>query len=181
MGSYLMMTCFLTTTISSGMFITAMAANPLAVNLATETLGYTISWGTWALTALVPGLVCLLLTPALMYALYPPEVKDTPDAPMKVNKGGSCARGLEQAVCAPDAPVGRGGPPAAASLDNPSAAECVTSMLTVLAFPLHLPFIPPSSALHPPFVRPPQHAALTGTLESLGTGGTEEAGPPEPG
>eukprot|EP00887_Chlorella_sp_A99_P002525 scaffold6.g2525.t1 len=34
MGSYLMMTCFLTTTISSGMFITAMAANPLAVNLA---------------------------------------------------------------------------------------------------------------------------------------------------
>lgn len=45
MGSYLMMTCFLTTTISSAMFITAMAANPLAVNLATEALGRTISWG----------------------------------------------------------------------------------------------------------------------------------------
>ena len=45
MGSFLMMTCFLCTTISSGMFITAMAANPLAVNLAAETLGYTISWG----------------------------------------------------------------------------------------------------------------------------------------
>lgn len=45
MGSYLMMTCFLSTTISSAMFITAMAANPLAVNLAAETLGYTISWG----------------------------------------------------------------------------------------------------------------------------------------
>lgn len=27
------------------MFITAMAANPLAVNLATEALGQTISWG----------------------------------------------------------------------------------------------------------------------------------------
>jgi di/tricarboxylate transporter len=47
MGSFLMMTCFLCTTISSGMFITAMAANPLAVNLAAETLGYTISWGGW--------------------------------------------------------------------------------------------------------------------------------------
>lgn len=45
MGSFLMMTCFLCTTISSGMFITAMAANPLAVNLATEALGQTISWG----------------------------------------------------------------------------------------------------------------------------------------
>lgn len=29
----------------AGMFITAMAANPLAVNLATEALGQTISWG----------------------------------------------------------------------------------------------------------------------------------------
>lgn len=48
-GSYLMLTCFQTTTISSAMFITAMAANPLAVNLASDALGSTISWGTWAL------------------------------------------------------------------------------------------------------------------------------------
>ena len=34
MGAYLMKTCFQTTTISSAMFITAMAANPLAVDLA---------------------------------------------------------------------------------------------------------------------------------------------------
>ena len=54
--------------------------------------------GTWALSALVPGLCCLLLTPALMYVLYPPEMKDTPDAPMKVSwaggrvgGGGPCA------------------------------------------------------------------------------------------
>lgn len=40
--------------------------------------------GTWAMAGLVPGAVCLLLTPALMYVLYPPEVKDTPDAPAKV-------------------------------------------------------------------------------------------------
>ena len=81
MGAYVMMTCFLTSTISSAMFITAMAANPLSVNLAAEALGTTISWGTWALCGLVPGLTCLLLTPALLYVLYPPQVKDTPDAP----------------------------------------------------------------------------------------------------
>lgn len=83
MGSYLMMTCFLTSTISSSMFITAMAANPLSVNLATEALGSTISWGTWATAGLVPGLTALLLTPLLLYVLYPPEIKDTPDAPAK--------------------------------------------------------------------------------------------------
>ena len=85
MGASLMMTCFLTTTISSGMFITAMAANPLAVNLAAA-MGLNITWGGWALSALVPGLVALLVTPALMYVLYPPEVKDTPDAPAKARE-----------------------------------------------------------------------------------------------
>ncbi|GFH26061.1 uncharacterized protein HaLaN_24143, partial [Haematococcus lacustris] len=43
-----MLTCFQTSTVSSAMFITAMAANPLAVNLA-ATAGINISWGTWAL------------------------------------------------------------------------------------------------------------------------------------
>lgn len=60
-------------------FITAMAANPLAVNLASAA-GITITWGTWALAGLVPGLVALVGVPLLLYALYPPEMKDTPGA-----------------------------------------------------------------------------------------------------
>ncbi|KAL6745742.1 Sodium/sulfate symporter [Haematococcus lacustris] len=80
LGSFLMLTCFQTSTVSSAMFITAMAANPLAVNLA-ATAGINISWGTWALAGLVPGVVCLLLVPLILYTLYPPEAKQTPDAP----------------------------------------------------------------------------------------------------
>ncbi len=68
------------------MFITAMAANPLAVNLASEALGKTISWGSWALAGLVPGLTLLLVTPLVLYVLYPPEVKNTPDAPAKARE-----------------------------------------------------------------------------------------------
>lgn len=56
------------------MFITAMAANPLAVNLAASA-GINISWGTWALAGLVPGIVCLICVPLILYALYPPEVR----------------------------------------------------------------------------------------------------------
>ena len=41
----------------------------------------TISWGTWALAGLVPGLLLLVTTPAILYVLYPPEVKQTPEAP----------------------------------------------------------------------------------------------------
>jgi len=84
-GSFLMLTCFQTTTVSSSMFITAMAANPLAVNLALAA-GVEISWGGWAIAALVPGLVCLALVPLILYTLYPPEVKDTPDAPTAAKK-----------------------------------------------------------------------------------------------
>lgn len=38
LGAYVMKTCFQTTTISSAMFITAMAANPLAVSHAKSLL-----------------------------------------------------------------------------------------------------------------------------------------------
>jgi len=57
------------------------AANPLSVNLAAATIGHTISWGQWALAASVPGLFCLILVPLILYVLYPPEVKDSPEAP----------------------------------------------------------------------------------------------------
>jgi anion transporter len=68
------------------MFITAMAANPLAVNLAADTLGQTISWGLWAKSAIVPGLVALLTMPLILYVLYPPEKKETPNAPVEAQK-----------------------------------------------------------------------------------------------
>ncbi|CAG9462520.1 unnamed protein product [Pedinophyceae sp. YPF-701] len=81
LGAYIMKVCFQCTCISSAMFITAMAANPLAVNLAAQATGHTITWGQWALGGIVPGIICLLGIPLILYVLYPPEVKDTPDAP----------------------------------------------------------------------------------------------------
>ncbi|CAL6411032.1 unnamed protein product [Bathycoccus prasinos] len=86
MGSYVMTTVFQTSTITSGMFITAMAANPLSVNLAAAVTGITITWGQWALAASVPGLICLILAPLVLYVLYPPEVKDSPEAPAKAKE-----------------------------------------------------------------------------------------------
>ncbi|MEW5300314.1 MAG: hypothetical protein WDW38_008251 [Sanguina aurantia] len=84
-GAYVMQTCFQTSCVSSAMFITAMAANPLSVNLAASA-GIEISWGLWALAGIVPGLVCLVSVPLILYAIFPPEVKDTPDAPMTAKK-----------------------------------------------------------------------------------------------
>ena len=85
LGEYLMSTCFQTSCVSSAMFITAMAANPLSVNLAAAAIGHQISWGQWALGASVPGLALLVLIPLVIYVLAPPELKNSPEAPAKAS------------------------------------------------------------------------------------------------
>lgn len=61
------------------MFLTSMAGNPLIADIASS-VGVNITWGTWALAASVPGLLCLAIIPLVLYKLYPPEVKETPNA-----------------------------------------------------------------------------------------------------
>ncbi|XP_040992515.1 dicarboxylate transporter 1, chloroplastic [Juglans microcarpa x Juglans regia] len=81
LGSWLMLTCFQTSVISSAMFLTAMAANPLSATLTYNTIKQTIGWTDWAKAAIVPGLVSLIVVPLLLYVIYPPTVKSSPDAP----------------------------------------------------------------------------------------------------
>jgi divalent anion:Na+ symporter, DASS family len=79
MGSFLTLAAYQVNCITSAMFLTAMAANPLAQKLAGD-LKVTLTWGGWALAALVPGLVALLVVPYLIYRIHRPEVTDTPEA-----------------------------------------------------------------------------------------------------
>ncbi|XP_031259822.1 dicarboxylate transporter 1, chloroplastic-like [Pistacia vera] len=81
LGSWLMLTCFQTSVISSSMFLTAMAANPLSAKLTLNAINQTIGWMDWAKAAIVPGLVSLIVVPLLLYVIYPPTVKSSPDAP----------------------------------------------------------------------------------------------------
>jgi DASS family divalent anion:Na+ symporter len=78
-GAYLTMSSFNIDLIVSAMFLTAMAANPLAQKLAAD-FGVTITWSGWFVAAIVPGLVSLLVIPYLLYKLYKPEITETPEA-----------------------------------------------------------------------------------------------------
>jgi DASS family divalent anion:Na+ symporter len=78
-GAFLTVTAFQGTVITSAMFLTAMAANPLAAELA-SVQGVEITWTGWAMAAAVPGLLSLISVPWLLYRLAPPEVKETPAA-----------------------------------------------------------------------------------------------------
>ncbi len=75
-GAYLIFTSFQCQNVTSAMFLTAMAANPLAAQLAKD-LGINITWGTWALAAVLPGLISLILIPLILFMLFPPKIKET--------------------------------------------------------------------------------------------------------
>ncbi len=78
-GAFLITMIFQSSVITSAMFVTSMAANPFITRLAGEA-GIFISWGKWAIAALLPGLLSLLITPYLIYLLYPPEIRYHPYA-----------------------------------------------------------------------------------------------------
>ena len=79
LGSFLMKTSFQGSVIIGGMFLTSMAGNPLIANIAANA-GVEITWGSWAIAASVPALICLAIVPFFLYKVYPPEIKETPDA-----------------------------------------------------------------------------------------------------
>lgn len=79
-GAYLMSAVFHIDIVVSAMFLTSMAANPLASELARKTLGVDITWGTWFIAAVVPGILGLLVVPWLLLKLCPPELTKTPEA-----------------------------------------------------------------------------------------------------
>jgi divalent anion:Na+ symporter, DASS family len=78
-GSFLTLTAYQVVCVTSAMFLTAMAANPLAQKLAAD-LNVSITWTGWMVAALVPGLVSLIVIPWVIYRLFPPEIKETPEA-----------------------------------------------------------------------------------------------------
>lgn len=79
LGAFLTQVAFQNNLIVSAMFLTAMAANPMAQCFALKQ-GVTITWGLWALAASVPGILSMILVPLVIYYIYPPEAKVLPEA-----------------------------------------------------------------------------------------------------
>jgi DASS family divalent anion:Na+ symporter len=85
-GTYLMMTYIAGQTISSALWLTGMAANPVGVGIAAE-FGVNMNFGNWFFVASVPCIIALIAIPYVLYKLFPPENKYTPEAPKIAKKG----------------------------------------------------------------------------------------------
>ena len=79
-GSFLTLNCYYLNLITSAMFLTGTASNPMCQKFAAD-IGITISWMNWAIGGFVPGVVAFIITPLVLYKIYPPELKRTGDAP----------------------------------------------------------------------------------------------------
>jgi DASS family divalent anion:Na+ symporter len=80
LGAYLMQCAYHVGCTTAAVFLTSMAANPLAAEFAREFAGVEITWGRWALASSVPAVVSLLVLPWLIYRLDRPELEHTPQA-----------------------------------------------------------------------------------------------------
>lgn len=80
LGRFLMLSLYQGSTLACAMFLTGQASNVLAASLAMQVAGVTVTWGSWFVAALVPGLVSCLVVPYAVYRLVPPDLKQTPAA-----------------------------------------------------------------------------------------------------
>lgn len=80
LGSYLTLNSYYMNLISSSMFLTGTASNPMCQKFAAN-LGIDITWMSWAAAGFIPGLAAFFIVPLVLYKLYPPELKKTGDAP----------------------------------------------------------------------------------------------------
>jgi DASS family divalent anion:Na+ symporter len=84
-GGFLMFSGVVSLSLSSALWLTAMAANPLGAEIA-RTFGVEIGFGSWLVAASVPTLTAIALMPLVLYKLIGPEVTSTPEAPAAARK-----------------------------------------------------------------------------------------------
>jgi DASS family divalent anion:Na+ symporter len=80
LGAFLMFSGIASLSLSSALWLTAMAANPLGTEMA-RGFGVEIGFGSWLLAASVPTVAGIMLMPLVLRWLISPELNATPEAP----------------------------------------------------------------------------------------------------
>lgn len=78
-GSYVLYTAFCANTITSTLFVTGCAPNFLALDFANRLAGVHVSWFEWFLSTAPFALPLLLVMPLIVYWVYPPQIKRSPE------------------------------------------------------------------------------------------------------
>jgi divalent anion:Na+ symporter, DASS family len=85
LGAFLMFSGIASLSVSSALWLTAMAANSLGTEIA-RGFGVEIGFGRWLVASSVPTIAAIVLLPLVLYRIIGPEVRQTPDAPAAAKK-----------------------------------------------------------------------------------------------
>jgi DASS family divalent anion:Na+ symporter len=85
LGRFLMFSGIASLTLSSALWLTAMAGNPLGAEIAKKN-GVDINFGSWLIAACVPVILAMILVPLLLYKVIKPEVTSMPNAPAEARQ-----------------------------------------------------------------------------------------------
>lgn len=81
LGTFLVAGLYQGSAIACAMFFTGQASNVLGASLAGKLVNVQVTWTSWLVAAIVPGLASCAVVPWLVHRLVTPEVVRTPEAP----------------------------------------------------------------------------------------------------
>jgi len=80
LGAFLMKTLYQADLVACAMFLTGQASNVIIAKFALSAGGVELTYASWFLGAVVPGVLSLLVVVYLIYRIFPPVIKRTPEA-----------------------------------------------------------------------------------------------------
>src|SRR5918996_3228285 len=80
LGAFLMVSVYQCNVVVCAMFLTGQASNPIIARFVQQVTGIEITYARWAIAAILPALLSLLVVPWLLFRVFPPEIKHTPVA-----------------------------------------------------------------------------------------------------
>ena len=82
LGTFLIVAMYQGSAVACAMFLTGQASNLLGANLALTLANVEVTWVSWFVAAIVPGLLSCAVVPWIAYRMLTPELTSTPEAPI---------------------------------------------------------------------------------------------------
>ena len=85
-GAFLIFSSYCAVITSACIFLTGASNNAVVITLAKDMFGVELTWMSWFIACIVPGLILSIGTPWLLYKLINPELKETPETKEMANR-----------------------------------------------------------------------------------------------
>lgn len=82
LGKFLITAMYQGSAVACAMFLTGQASNLLGANLALKLVNVKVTWASWFVAALVPGILSCIAVPWVSYRCLTPGITRTPEAPI---------------------------------------------------------------------------------------------------